>query len=312
MKTLAEFEKYFKNEFSTNRKLYNKGLKKAEKVANIFRIASVAFGIIFSIVMVVLALCHFQYIYVMCVFGVIVFCILLGFSFYDMFIKEEVKERFENEDKPTLVSNILEKDFEYMQKGRISAQDIRESKMMPKFDETDGEDFVKINCNESNLDVEVTFSDVILKELVQDSDRIDSKDIFSGFYLVADFGKDLHFDIDVNIEKTKGMVAYSTESALFNENFTVWCKETDRAEKLFGAGVMLSMLNLKLTTGGNMKMRLRGNKMYLCIDKELFAFNLEKKVDFESVRNMYDELAGIDRLVREMAKRYERYEIEKK
>jgi len=312
MKTLAEFKEYFKDEFSTDKKMYNRGLKRAEKIANIFRIASVTFGLLFSIVIIALAFSHFKYIYVVCVFGVIIFGILLGLSFYDMFIKEDIKERFENEDKPTLVSSILEKDFEYLQKGRIGAQEIKDSKLLPNFDEMDGEDLVKMKCKGAVLTANMTFSDVILKEIVKQGDSVTSEDIYSGFFLVVDFGKNIKCDVDVNTGKMKGMNMFSTESTLFNENFEVFCKDTKTAEKLFGAGVMLAMLNLKLTTGGEMKLRIRENKLYLCIDRELFSFNIEKKVEFESIRNIYDELSGIERIVREIMNRYEKNELSKK
>lgn len=303
MKTLEEFKEYFDEEFVVNRKGYNQKLEKATKIASLFRVLTVCFTIMFVATIVVLAIVSPNALLYFSTCGMVVFCLLFAFSYYDFYMKEEVKEHFENMDKEVLVSAILEKDFEYEPRGRMQMSEIKESALFPEFDEVDGEDLVKVNVEEGDFVASFACSDVIIKEITKKDGVASTNVVFQGFYGRAKLNKSIGFDVDINIANhDKTFSKFESESSLFNEHFSVYCKSENKAEKLFRAGLMLALLNLQLAIKTPISLKIRHKDIFICAEKDLFTLDLNNKVLFDSVKNLFNELTGTINIVKEIIK----------
>lgn len=303
MKRLKEFEKFFETDFRETKNQYTNSVRKAKKIADIFRILSICFCILFSSIIVCLSIFNAKNIVIYCIIGVVIFSILLGFSYYDFFIKEEIKEKFISEDKEKIISGILEKDYEYIPKGRVTTQIVKESKLFKDFDEMSGEDLVNLNVIQNEYSAQIQFSEIVLKNIERENGEVVEKPIFSGTFGKIIFSKSLGVDIKINLNSDEEMEKYITESELFNNNFELQVKNKKSGNKYFGAGVMLALLNLSLLTKSKLQVRIVGENLYFATNKPLFEFDLEKCVEFENVKKIYTEIDSVVNIAKESIKR---------
>ena len=65
---------------------------------------------------------------------------------------------------------------------------------------------------------------------------------------------------------------------------------------------MLALLNLQLAIKTPISLKIRHKDIFICAEKDLFTLDLNNKVLFDSVKNLFNELTGTINIVKEIIK----------
>ncbi len=235
---------------------------------------------------------------------------------------QTILEHYRKELKTFVAENItrqaLEEVFdveEYRPFGCISSQYVRGSSFgISSFDDLYGNDYMKGFYH--GLPIEMCDLTLTSHETRTDEDGNTEEydaEVFSGFWLICDFGKKLSADIRLwergSIGKLMGGKGIQTENEKFNKQFHVESESEQEAFYILTPHMMEYILQMDQKARGETHIRFdRRGKMQIAIRKNRDAFEIGKKVrdatllrkqfvqEIRYVTDLIDELRLVDTL----------------
>lgn len=230
--------------------------------------------------------------------------------------------KFSKQYKENIVTVLVKEEFGedaiYQPKGTISQADVLYPEFLQKPDVFSGEDYVKAVYK----NVIFEMCDLHLQEEVMTTDArgnvsVSYQTYFRGSFFIFDFNRDLDKTLYImpgrGKPKRKSLIAFETESMMFNKKFNTYASKTEDGFYLLTPKMIEKIMELKEMFKGRQFYAFLDGKLYIAIDnhRDTLEINLRQKLDETLLEKTRNELRVAPAIINEFGLDKSKFTVDK-
>lgn len=194
-----------------------------------------------------------------------------------------------------LLQEVFGVGMEYNPFAHIPDECINSSGFFDNYEDISGSDFVRGQYR----GIPVMFSDVRLTRTEYDHDSDGNKTkrvvvVFQGYWIVADFDRELAAVSLSILEKSKGSNAIQMESEAFNQQFGVYCSDPHSAFYILTPHFMERLIAVDQAANGKSCFKFDGNRLQIAVEtrRDLFEAGKWRAPNVKKMKERFQQEIG--------------------